>query len=112
MTPNCMCQTELVLSESIKTMSVENVSTGELNKNKEHFLRCKHASEKSYDVIRHKQLQMSKYKRFTIHDVKPTALLLFKVNFKKVGKYAGDTKCCKDNQQSLKLSCRIFYLSS
>ena len=65
---------------------------------------------------------MSKYKqkwRYTIHYVKPTAQLLFKIDFPKVDQHAGgkwlihDTKRRKDNQsQSLKLPCRISKLSS
>ena len=54
--------------ESIKTPSMENVSTGVLDKSKEHYLRCKDKAEKSYDVIRHILSRMSKYKnwRFTM----------------------------------------------
>ena len=33
--------------ESIKTTSMENVSTGVLDKNKEHYIRCKIKAEKS-----------------------------------------------------------------
>ena len=65
---------------------------------------------------------MSKYKkkiRYTIHYVKPTAQLLFKIDFQKVDQHAGckwlihDTKRREDNQfQSLKLPCRISKLSS
>ena len=39
-----------VFIETIKTTSMENVSTGELDKNKEHYLRCQDKAEKSYDV--------------------------------------------------------------
>ena len=55
---------------------MENVSTGVLDENKEHYLRYKDKAKKSYDVIRDIQLHMSKYKKkneFTIHFVKPTA---------------------------------------
>ena len=63
---------------------------------------------------------MSKYKKNeTIHYVKPTAQLLFKIDFQKVDQHAGgkwlihDTKRRKDNQlQSLKLRCKISKLSS
>ena len=64
---------------------------------------------------------MSKHKenRFVIHYVKPTAQLLFKIDFQKVDQHAGgkwlihDTKRRMDNQlQSLKLPCRISKLSS
>ena len=47
--------------ESVKTTSIENVSTGVLDKNKEHYLRCKDKGKKSYDVLKHTQLHMSKY---------------------------------------------------
>ena len=60
----------LGLLESIKTTSMENVSTGVLDKNKEHYSRCKDKAQKSCDLSRHIQLHMSKYKqkwRFTIH---------------------------------------------
>ena len=57
--------------------------------------------------------------RYIIHYVKPTAQLLFKFDFHKVGQHAGDkwlihdTKRRKDNQlQSLKLPCRMSKLSS
>ena len=65
---------------------MEHFSTGELDENKEHYLRCKDKAEKSYDVLRDIQLHMSKYKpkwRFTIHCVKPTAQLLFESRFPK-----------------------------
>ena len=65
---------------------------------------------------------MSKYekkRRYTIHYVKPTAQLVFKIDFQRVDQHAGgkwlihDTKRRKDNQlQSLKLPCRISKLSS
>ena len=67
---------------------MENVSTGVLEKNKKHYLRSKDNAEKWYDVSRHIQLHMSKYKRkwrYTIHYVKPTAQLLFKSQFAKGG---------------------------
>ena len=57
--------------------------------------------------------------RYTIHYVKPTAQLSFKIDFQKVDQHARgkwliyDTKRRKDNQlQSLKLPCRISKLSS
>ena len=43
----------------MKTTSMETVSTGVLDKNKEHYLRSKDKAEKSYDVLRHIQLLMS-----------------------------------------------------
>ena len=36
---------------------MENVSTGELSKNKEHYLRCKDKTVKSYDVLKNVDLQ-------------------------------------------------------
>ena len=50
-----------IIIESVKTTSIENVSTGVLDKNKEHFFRCKDTTKNSYDVLRHIQLHMSKY---------------------------------------------------
>ena len=63
---------------------------------------------------------MQKKWRYTIQYVKPTAQLVFKIDFQKVddqhsgGKWLiHDTKRRKDNQlQSLKLPCRISKLSS
>ena len=48
--------------ESVKTTSMENGSTGVLDKDKEHNLRYKDISKKSHDVLRHIQLHMPKYK--------------------------------------------------
>ena len=42
---------------------MENVSTGVLEKNKEHYIRSKDKAEKWYDVSIYMQLQMSKYKK-------------------------------------------------
>ena len=44
----------------MQTTSMETVSTGVLDKKKEHYLRSKDKAEKSYDVLRHIQLHMSK----------------------------------------------------
>ena len=44
----------------MKTTSMETGTTGVLDKNKEHYLRSKDKAEKSYDVLRHMQLHMSK----------------------------------------------------
>ena len=49
------------LFESVNTTSMENVSTGVLDRNKEHYLRCEDKAKKSYDALRHIQLHMSKY---------------------------------------------------
>ena len=64
-------------------------------------------------------VKIQKKWRYTIQYVKPTAQLVFKIDFQKVDQHAGgkwlihDTKRRKDNQlQSLKLSCRISKLSS
>ena len=54
---------DLTLNRKYKTTSMENVSTWVLDKNKEHYLRCKDKAEKLYDVLRHIQLHMSKYKK-------------------------------------------------
>ena len=53
------CSPNSSLLESVKTMYNENVSTGVLDKNKEHYSRCKDNAQ-SYDVLRHIQLRMSK----------------------------------------------------
>ena len=67
------------------------------------------------------QIFYVKYKkwRYTIQYVKPTAQLVFKIEFQKVEQHAGgkwlihDTKRRKVNQlQSLKLPCIISKLSS
>ena len=42
---------------------MENVSTGVLDKNKELCITSKDKAKKSYDVLRHIQLHMSKYKK-------------------------------------------------
>ena len=39
--------------ESVKTTSMENVSTRVLDEIKEHYLRCKDTAKKSYDVLGH-----------------------------------------------------------
>ena len=39
---------QLVIVESIKTTSMENVSKGVLDKNTEHYLRCQNKAKKSY----------------------------------------------------------------
>ena len=46
--------------KSMKTTSVETVSTGVLDKNKEHYLKSKVEAEKSYYVLRHILLHLSK----------------------------------------------------
>ena len=68
----------------MKTTSMETVSTGVPDKNKEHHLRSKDKAEKSYDALRHIQLHLSEIqkKRFTIHYVKPTAQLVQFLNKK------------------------------
>ena len=43
----------------MKTTTMEIVNTGVRDKNKEHYLRSED-KEKSYDVLRHIQLHMSK----------------------------------------------------
>ena len=47
----------------MKTTSMETGSTGVLDKNKEHYLRCKDKAEKAYDASRHIRLHMSKYQQ-------------------------------------------------
>ena len=58
---NSSTNTQMV--DRIKTTSMENVSTGVLEKNIEHYLRSKDKAEKWYDVSRYIQLRMSKYKK-------------------------------------------------
>ena len=41
--------------ESMETTSMETVSTGALDKNKEHYSRGKVKAENAYDVLRHVQ---------------------------------------------------------
>ena len=48
-------------NRSIKATSMENVSTGVLDKNKEHYLRCNDKAGKSSDVLRHIPLHTSEY---------------------------------------------------
>ena len=71
-----------------------------------------------YQNVYNCMCQNTKKWRYTIRYVKPTAQLLFKIDFQKVDQHAGgkwlihDTKRRKDNQlQSLKLPCRISKLS-
>ena len=40
-----------VINRKYKDYVYVNVSTGVLDKNKQHYLRCKDKAEKSYDVI-------------------------------------------------------------
>ena len=47
----------------MKTTSMETVSTGVLDKNKENHRRGKDKAEKAYDVSGHIRLHMSKYKK-------------------------------------------------
>ena len=47
---------------------MENASTGELVKSKEHYLRCKDKAEKSYDVLRLREWHMSKYDKKTMYN--------------------------------------------
>ena len=52
----------------MKTTSMETVSTVVLDKTKEHYLSSKEKAVKSYDVLRHVQLRMSKYKKMKIYN--------------------------------------------
>ena len=94
---------------------MEDVGTGVLENNKE-YLRSKYKNDMMYQDIYNCICQNTRY---TIQYVKPTAQLVFKIDFQKVDQHAGgkwlihDTKRRKDNQlQSLKLPCRISKLSS
>ena len=75
-----------------------------LKKNEEHYLRIKDKAEKWYDVSRHIQFHMSKYKKneyilSIMSKLQPNCCL--KVDFQKVDQHAGskwlinDTKWCK-----------------
>ena len=103
--------------ESIKTTSMENVSTGELDKNKEHYLRCKDKTEKviwrikTYSIAYFK-IQNNEDLQSIMSNLQPNCCL--NVDFQNVDKHTGgkwlihDTKCHKENQLlSLKLPCRI-----
>ena len=78
-------------SESIRTTSMENVSTGVLEKNEEHYLGSKDKAEKWYDVSRYMQLHMSKYKKYNkdilsiMSNLQPNCCL--KVDFQKVDQH-------------------------
>ena len=65
---------------------METVSTGVLDKNKEHYLRNKDRAKKSciktYTIA---YVKILKKRIYTIHYVKPTAQLLFKSRFPKSG---------------------------
>ena len=50
----------------MKTTSMETFCTGVLDKNKEHYFKRKDKAEESYDVLRHVQSHMSKYKKMKI----------------------------------------------
>ena len=93
--------------ESIKATYIENVRTGVLDKNKEHYLRCKDNAEKSDDVVRHIQLHMHQNTKHEdlqsiMSNLQPNSCL--KVDFQNVDKHTGgkwlihDTKRRKDNQ--------------
>ena len=98
---------------------MENVNAEVLEKIKNIIQEDK--TEKWYDVSRHIQVHMSKYKKnediiSIISNLQPNCCL--KVDFQKVDQHAGGkwlihyTKRRKDNQlQSLKLPCRISKLS-
>ena len=69
----------------MKTTSMETVSTGVLDKNKEHYLRSKDKAEKVYDVSRHIGMHMSKKNE----DLQPfmsnlQPICCLKVDFQKV----------------------------
>ena len=99
-----------LLVESTKTTSMEDVSTGVLEKKNNEYLRSKYKAK------------MSKYKKN--ENIQPSmsklqSIWCLKIDFQKVDRHAGgkwlihDTKRRKDNQlQSLKLPCRISKLSS
>ena len=107
-----------ILIESTKTTSMEDVSTGVLEKInniwevkiKPKMIWC----NKTYTIA---YVKIQKMKLSIMSNLQPNCCL--KIDFQKVDKHAGgkwlihDTKRCKDNQlQSRKLPCRISKLSS
>ena len=56
------------LTTNYKDYVYGNVITRALNKNKEHYLKCKDKAEIWYDVLRQIQLHMSKYKKIKIYN--------------------------------------------
>ena len=100
-----------------------NVTTGVLDKNKEHYSRSKDKAEnhmmyciKTY-TIAYDKIQINEDLQSIMSNLQPN--YCFKVDFQKVDKQTGgkglihDTKRHKDNQlQSLKLPCRIYKMSS
>ena len=67
---------------------MENVRTGVLDKNKEHYLKSKDKAEKSYDVLSHIKLHVSQYKKnedlqSIMSNLQPNCCL--KVDFQKRG---------------------------
>ena len=74
---------------------MENVSRRVLDKNKEHYLSCNDKFKKSYDISRHIQLHMSKYKndlqkknvQSIISNIQHNCFL--KVDFQKVDQHTG-----------------------
>ena len=73
---------------------MEDVSTGVFEKNKE-YLRSKDKAKKWYDVSRHLQLQMPKYKKnedilSSMSNLQPNWCL--RIDFQKVDQHAGG-KC-------------------
>ena len=68
----------------------ETVSTGVLDINKKHYLRSKDKADKSYDVLKHIQLHMSKHTKnenlqSTMSNLQPNCCL--KVDFQNVNKH-------------------------
>ena len=99
---------------------MDEVSTGELEKNKE-YLRSKDKSKKWYDVSRHiiayVKIQKNEDTLSIISNLEPNCCKI--IDFQKVDQHAGgkwlihDAKRHNYNQlQSLKLPCRISKLST
>ena len=84
--------------EGMKTTSMETVSTGVLDQNKEHYLRSKDKAEKSYDVSRH-----------TIAFV-PTVVDFQKVDKHTGGKWLIHKKCLIWIKQNHHLDCFTVWL--
>ena len=122
--PNCSMWSLQIrsgtLKENTKTTSMEDVSTGILDKNEEYLGNTDKAkNDMMYQDIYNSICQNTKKWRYTIRYAKPIAQLVFKNRFPKGGPTSRRQvvnprqKCWKDNQlQSLKLPCRISKLSS
>ena len=91
---------------------MENVSTGVLDENTEHYLRCREKAEKSCDVLRHVQLHMSKYKKNeeknpVCQTYSPTSCCL-KVDFQKVDQDTAGKWLIHDTNAARTINCKAW----